>query len=650
MARLAVEDESQLATEQYQPIAQLQINRPEPSTRSQRPRERVFAATLVSALTLFSVAINGYHTYAEDGGLYLAGVKRLLDPALYPHGTAFVLEPMRLSLFAPTLAALVRLLPMTPDAALHRGLPVVLLALHLASIWATLFAAWLLAARCWTTRTARAGAVTLLACWLSLPVAGTALLIMDAYVTARSLSTPALLLALVGALDWTELDRFRNGYLRNIYRSETQCHSETHCHSEMYCHSERSEESPHFAGSATVPLPSKNPLNATKARRRRGFYLCAGSLALAAVMHPLMAAYALAATLMLLAARAPRRRVGWMGTLAVAALALAALLQTVARPESAEYLRVALTRIYWFIAQWRWFEWAGLAAPLAILSAMAYSAAPRIYISNSLWPPLAYDPILHRKVELADGQSMQAEDARRALLQMAVAVGATACLIAALFARAGAATHLVARLQPLRAFQCVYLILVLTLGAQLGESVLRRSAWRWGATLLLLGGIMLGAERAAFPDSKHLELPAFASSVGSQPNARDLQPEARNQWVQAFLWIRDHTAKDALFALDADYINASGEDAQCFRAIAERSSLPDYSKDGGEASIAPDLTAAWAEGQAAQQRLSLPATTDAERVATLRPQGVSWLVLQASAKTSLNCPFSNAAVKVCQLP
>ena len=83
---------------------------------------------------------------------------------------------------------------------------------------------------------------------------------------------------------------------------------------------------------------------------------------------------------------------------------------------------------------------------------------------------------------------------------------------------------------------------------------------------------------------------------------------ARNLWVQAFVWIRGNTPKDALFALDADYINAAGEDAQCFRAIAERSALPDYSKDGGEASIAPELADAWAIGQAAQQRLS-----DAER-------------------------------------
>ena len=167
-----------------------------PIERDAPPRERAFPLLLVSALTLFAVAINGYHPYAEDGGLYLAGVNRLLDPALYPHSTAFVLEPMRHSLFAPTVAAAVRLTRLS--------LPVVLLALHLASIWLTLFAAWMLASRCWAGRPARAGAVVLLACWLALPIAGTALLFMDPYATARSLSTPAMVLALLGALDMTE--------------------------------------------------------------------------------------------------------------------------------------------------------------------------------------------------------------------------------------------------------------------------------------------------------------------------------------------------------------------------------------------------------------------------------------------------------------
>ncbi len=528
--------------------------------RGPHRREHGFGALMAAALTLFALAIDGYHPSADDGGLYLAGVKRLLDPTLYPHTTAFVLEPMRLSLFAPTVAALVRLLPMSPAAMLHRGLPAVLLALHLASIWATLFAAWMLAIRCWTLRPARIGAVVLLACWLALPVAGTALQLMDPYATARSFSTPAMVLALVGALDMS-----------------------------------------------TRGVPS------TAKQRRNGLLLWAVGILLAAAMHPLMAAYALAATLMLFCARTPNRsmRLWATASLAATALGIAASLQSFAPPESAQYIRAALTRTYWFPAQWRWYELLGLAAPLAIL---ALEAGREPAPSN----PPRYENV----------------DARRALARMAIAMGSTAWLVALLFAHATASTHLVARLQPLRAFHVVYFVLVLLLGARLGERVLQRSAVRWGAAMLLLGSTMLAAERAEFRHSNHIELPRVAP---------------RNQWVQAFLWVRHNTPKDALFALDADYINAPGEDAQCFRAIAERSSLPDYSKDGGEASIAPQLALAWAAGEAAQQGLSAPSTTDTQRLAALRPLGVDWLLLQATASTQLDCPFANSAVKVCRL-
>jgi hypothetical protein len=119
------------------------------------------------------------------------------------------------------------------------------------------------------------------------------------------------------------------------------------------------------------------------------------------------------------------------------------------------------------------------------------------------------------------------------------------------------------------------------------------------------------------------------------------------------VWVRGNTPQDALFALDADYINAAGEDAQCFRAIAERSALPDYSKDGGEASIAPELAGGWAMGQAAQQGLSRSSRNateaDAARIAALRPLGVSWVVMAADAATSFDCPYRNAAVRVCRL-
>jgi hypothetical protein len=65
-----------------------------------------------------------------------------------------------------------------------------------AGIFLLLLAAWRLASACFRDRPARWGGVLLLAALLSVPVAGTALVIMDPYLTARSLSTPATLFAI----------------------------------------------------------------------------------------------------------------------------------------------------------------------------------------------------------------------------------------------------------------------------------------------------------------------------------------------------------------------------------------------------------------------------------------------------------------------
>jgi hypothetical protein len=220
---------------------------------------------------------------------------------------------------------------------------------------------------------------------------------------------------------------------------------------------------------------------------------------------------------------------------------------------------------------------------------------------------------------------------------MAIAAGVTAIVVAGLFARTGLATHLVARLQPLRIFQIVYVLMILEVGATLAERVLQRRKVAWVAAFGVLAGVMVFAERQTFPDSAHIELP------------RELPwSTPKGEWEQAFAWISRNTPKDALFAVDADYITKPGEDAQCFRAIAERSVLPDYSKDGGETAITPQLTQAWAKGQAAQTRLSKE--PDAWRIAALRPLGVSWLVLERDAVTGFVCDYMNSAVKVCRLP
>jgi hypothetical protein len=494
-------------------------------------------------LTVIAVGIHGYHPYAEDGGLYLAGVKKLLHPTLYPYWPQFVTEHLRFSLFAPMVAGLVR--------GSHWDLMTVMLVLHVVNFWVTLFAAWQLAARCYTSREARCGAVALLTMWMTIPVAGTSLMLMDPYVSARSLSTPCGLLALVGMLDFMAARRNQG------------------------------------------------------IQRWRGLALCGGAFLVAAMMHPLMAAYTLGFLLLLACMLVDDRTVRLAGTigLCVVAISTAAALCWIAPPESAEYLRVAMTRNYWFVAQWRWYEQFGLLAPLAILGF----------------------------VGLKKRDSSQS--ASTALARVGLVAGAIACVVAVLFARVGSATHLVARLQPLRMFQMVYVVIIVVIGAAVGELLLRRHAVRWVMTFVALGGVMLYAERQTFPQSAHLELPWTTP---------------QNAWEQAFVWISKNSRVDARFAVDARYIEEAGEDAQTFRSIAERSVLPDYSKDGGEAAITPELTAAWSMGQRAQT--GLERETDAARLAALHPLGVGWIVLRREAATGFRCDYENAAVKVCRLP
>jgi hypothetical protein len=476
-----------------------------------------------AGLTVLAVAVSGYHPFAEDGGVYVAGIRKVLDPTLYPYWTGFVTEHLRFSGFAWAVAAIVR--------GTRLPLEWVLLGMFVGSVWATLWAGWCLMERVAQDEQTRLGGVALLACWLTLPIAGTSLYLMDPYVTARSFTTPLMLLVLAWAVD---------------------------------------------------------------AR----WWRCGLALVAAAVLHPLMAGYGAGAVLMLMATRR-RRLAGWLA-LTAAALVLAAVVEWRAAAESAEYVRVALTRYYWFPAEWHWYELVGLIAPLVLIGLLSRANA------DAAW--------------------------RRLALSTA-AFGGTALVVAAIFCREGMTTHLVARMQPLRGFQVVYEVMILLLGGWLARSVLRGHRGRWAAMLVVLGGAMFWAQRETYANSGHIEWP-WAQPV--------------NAWEQAFEWVRGNTPKDALFALDARYITrGKHEDAQCFRAVAERSTLPDYSKDGGEAAITPELTDAWTKGEQAQENLETE--SDAEREARLKPLGVSWIVLERTSKTSLDCPYENAVVKACRL-
>ena len=507
---------------------------------------RTWAALLVG-LTLLTVFVQGYHPLAEDGGLYVAGVEYTLDHSLFPHYTDFVREHLRFSLFAPMVATMVRLT--------HLSLAWVLFLIDLLSVWLTLFAARQILRRCITSEPAQLAGIALLGAWWTMPIAGTSLMLMDPYVTARSLSTPLSLLAAAFALD---------DWPRPLIRS----------------------------------------------RSLQGCVLC---LAIAVWLHPLMAAYALAFVIVLRVSRLRRRILAWT-ILAASAVLVAAILQALAPPESPALLAAIITRYYWFLSQWHWFELLGLAGPLAVLAAIFH------------WRYAALS------------------ESTRVLCQSCFVLGAIATLDVLLFAHESAPVHVLAKLQLLRVYILLYAVMAMLLGAtlwQLGSEAGKRArTLNWALRsvpaifIVAMAAVMSFVQRQSFPASIHLELPWRAA-------------QNPNPWVQAFLWAKQNTPQDALFALDARYVNTDGEDAQTFRAISLRSAVPDYSKDGGEASITPPLAPLWQQGAAAQKDLSNQ--TDTVREEHLRILGTTWMVLHSAAVTAHPCPYDNGTVKICQL-
>ena len=480
---------------------------------------RITLALLTPAVLL----VHGYHPLADDGAVYVTGIKKLADPSLYQADSVFALSPTHLSIFAHVLAALLRWghLPLQP----------LLLACHVASIFLFLLGSWKVAARIFPDESARWGAVLLAACCFTLPVAGTSLSIMDPYVTARSFSTPLMLFALAAALD------------------------------------ER-------------------------------WVVCALWLALAALLHPLMTCYAAIAVLTLVLTR--RRMWRSIAVLAVAGwvVCLVIFLATRHADPSLAYNRAALSRSYFFLSSWQWFEYLGLVMPPLLLGlAGCLSRAP--------WPA-------------------------RATAIAATILGSCALLASICFVhRSG--SLLLARLQLLRAFHFVYIAGVLVAGGMLATRAQRHKRLRTALYVALLL-TMFAAQRFTYPASSHVEWPGLTPI---------------NPWQQAFLWIGANTPQDAIFALDNDYIEWPGEDAQGFRATAERSAVADYFKDGGIASNFSQAAIPWWLGSQATAQLN--SATDQERWARLRRLGASWIILPAEANTGLRCPFTNASVRVCRL-
>jgi hypothetical protein len=484
--------------------------------------------TVLLLLTAGAVLVHGYHPYAEDAEIYLPGVEKILHPGLFPAGQEFFASHASLTIFPNLVAFSLRVTHLPMEAGLFLW--------HLASIFLLLVACWQLSSLFFPSARARWGGVCLVAALLTIPVAGTALYIMDQYLNPRNLAAFAVVFSVARILE--------KKYVRAVLWLG-------------------------FAGS----------------------------------VHPLMAAFAFSFCGLLVILEGFEGKVSAATVNAVTGLAIVLPFGiSLDPPTSPAYHAAAMRHEFHYIQLWRWYEQFGILAPVVLFWWFAHIARARQW----------------RRLELVC----------RALIVYGL-VYFSAALIVDLPAR----FESLARLQPLRSLHLLYILMFLMMGGLLGEFVLKNRFWRWLALFVPLGVGMFTAQRGIFPASAHIEWPGVAP---------------KNEWAQAFVWIRENTPVDAVFALDPDFMQLRGEDTTGFRCLAERSRLADSSKDSGAVSMFPPLAEEWwSEVQAQTPWKSF----HAEDFLRLKNKyGVSWVVVQQPGGAGLDCAYQNAAVRVCRIP
>jgi hypothetical protein len=492
-----------------------------------RPRVSRAAVLLLLLLSLAAVAVQGYHFGVDDGAIYLPAVERFVTPGLFPYGADFFLSHSRMSIFSSLVGSMVRWL--------HVPLPWAVLGFHVLGIYLLLLAGYWLAGLCFTQARAQWAAVVTLASVLTIPVAGTALPIMDPYLTARSLSTPLTLFALAAVI-------------------------------------------------ASRPVPA------------------AVLLGITALLHPQMAAYGVILVVLLSLPRFTAEPVPAEEALAGSLGFFQRLPDSFHLGAAQEPYRATLySRTFFFAWAWTWYEWAGIVLPVVILFAVARTSV------SALTPAAA---------RLC-----------RALLLLGLISTA-----AFLFFSSSPYFDDFVRLQPMRSFQLIYVVMFVLLGGLAGEYLLREKIWRWLLLFVPISIAMYVVDRSLYPHSHHLELPGRA---------------VINPWNQAFDWVRENTPQNAVFALPPRYLLISGEDLHGFRAVAQRSMIADWVKDSGVASVFPQMAPEWERQQQITRGWDHYTAPDFLALATRSP--VSWVIIQPEQAGGLDCPFHNQAVSVCRL-
>ena len=155
--------------------------------------KRFRTAFFLLLLTFGALLVHGYHPYVEDAEIYLPGVERILNPKLFPVGREFFASHAGLTMFPNLIAFSIRVIHLPFETGLFLW--------HVASIFLLLLSCWELGGVCFASARARWGGVCLVAALLTIPVAGTALYILDQYLNPRNLAAFAAIFAVTRTLE-----------------------------------------------------------------------------------------------------------------------------------------------------------------------------------------------------------------------------------------------------------------------------------------------------------------------------------------------------------------------------------------------------------------------------------------------------------------
>jgi hypothetical protein len=152
--------------------------------------QRLLRTLAIASLILL---VHGYHYGVEDEAIYLPAVKQILNPSLYPHDSRFFAAQTGFTAFPALMAFLSR--------GSHLPVRATFFLVHCFSVVAFVWVLGLLAAKIFPEARSRWAAVLVPCALWTMPVAGTALFIMDQHLHPRNLETIALLAAVLAVLE-----------------------------------------------------------------------------------------------------------------------------------------------------------------------------------------------------------------------------------------------------------------------------------------------------------------------------------------------------------------------------------------------------------------------------------------------------------------